>query len=95
MAGRMRDAKVSGRAPDRVIVVNTGGMAPGGITYNMLNYLTKIAVDGRVAVTVVATIFYDEYMIAMFRKAGCVRQRGWRAANGRASGCTDGGSSKC
>ena len=71
MAGRMRDAKVSGRAPDRVIVVNTGGMAPGGITYNMLNYLTKIAVDGRVAVTVVATIFYDEYMIAMFRKAGC------------------------
>lgn len=71
MAGRMRDAKVSGRAPYRVIVVNTGGMAPGGITYNMLNYLTEIAVDGRVAVTVVATIFYDEYMIAMFRKAGC------------------------
>ena len=71
MAGRMRDAKVSGRTPDRVIVVNTGGMAPGGITYNMLNYLTEIAVDGRVAVTVVATIFYDEYMIDMFRKAGC------------------------
>lgn len=54
----------------RILVINVGGLATGGITTHMQNYLSKIDKTSA-EVDLVATKIEDEHSIAVFQQMGC------------------------
>ena len=54
----------------KLLVINTAGLAIGGITTNMYNYLSRIK-DKSTKIDLVVTVLQDEVSVKRFQNIGC------------------------
>lgn len=56
----------------KILVINTAGLAVGGITTHMINYLTELIQNySNVNITIVSSMLKDEKVVNQFKNIGC------------------------